>query len=165
MGSSTHLCARVALYEQSVGNYPMARSSSRRRRFGVAALFAVLLVSSAACSSGSNTTTQSSGTPASGSSSAPAGITVSSKMESLTVAIPTRAAGTSSDVPVAIVKGFFKAHHLDVTLLDGLGSNVANVVTSGQADIGYLSDAGPLTIAQKGKATTIIRALHVGGVA
>lgn len=93
------------------------------------------------------------------------GVEVSDEVESLTVAIPTAGQATSGDVAIAQTQGFFEARGLDVTIMDGLGSNVANVVASGQADLGYAAAAGPLSIARNGADTVIVRAVHGGGIA
>jgi ABC-type nitrate/sulfonate/bicarbonate transport system substrate-binding protein len=64
---------------------------------------------------------------------------------------------------VAAAQGLFEREGLDVEITDGLGANVANLVVSGDYDIGMIGLSTPIITASKGKATSVTFGLGGGG--
>jgi ABC-type nitrate/sulfonate/bicarbonate transport system substrate-binding protein len=54
--------------------------------------------------------------------------------------------------------GIFDRLNLDVSTIDNAGSNVLNLVVSGQADLGFIGTTSPLLAADQGKEVSIVRA-------
>lgn len=118
---------------------------------GYAALSAAVAVLLAACGgSGAQS-------PSSSASQSPAG-----PLQTLNIAYPANNAFTM-ETYVGVAKGFFKDNGVDVQITDGLGSNAAALVVSGQYDLTVLGTTAPLLTAAQGKPTSSIRAVLGGG--
>jgi ABC-type nitrate/sulfonate/bicarbonate transport system substrate-binding protein len=88
--------------------------------------------------------------------------TARADLQPLKIAFP---ASVTSTMPtyVAAAQGLFEREGLEVEITDGLGANVANVVVSGQYDIGMIGLATPITVAEQGKPTSVTYGLGGGG--